>query len=110
MKDKNLLFINLLPLKTNRLIIKQTSCIDIDLILKMDKQEETQKFLGGIKNKTKEERIDFLSKKESKFKEGIASSLTVYLNEIPIGFVGLKIQEDIAEISYIFDYDYWNKG
>ena len=50
MKDKNLLFINLLPLKTNRLIIKQTSCIDIDLILKMDKQEETQKFLGGIKN------------------------------------------------------------
>ena len=110
MKDKNLLFINLLPLKTNRLIIKQTSCIDIDLILKMDKKEETQKFLGGIKNKTKEERIEFLSKKESKFKEGIASSLTVYLNEIPIGFVGLKIQEDIAEISYIFDYDYWNKG
>ena len=42
MKDKNLLFINLLPLKTNRLIVKQTYCIDIDLILKIDNQEEPQ--------------------------------------------------------------------
>ena len=30
----------------------------------MDKQEETQKYLGGIKNKTKEERKIFLQNKK----------------------------------------------
>ena len=111
MKNKQL--ISLLPIHTKRLILKKTTINDVDLILKMDKQEETQKFLGGIKNKTKEERIEFLRKKEEKYKEGYASSLTVFLKtNTPIGFVGLKINEEnnSGEISYIFDYDYWKKG
>lgn len=106
-------FINLLPLETERLIIKQTTEEDIELILKMDKQAQTQLFLGGIKNKTKEERIEFLKKKEEKFKNGIASSLTVQLkNDTKIGFIGLAINEEEknAEISYIFDYEYCNNG
>lgn len=111
---ENKKFINLLPIETERLIIDKTTTNDIDLILKMDKQEETQKFLGGIKNKTKEERIEFLKKKEEKFNQGKASSLTVQLKEdnSKIAFVGLKINEDdkTAEISYIFDVDYTKKG
>lgn len=111
---KNEKFISLLPLETERLIINPTSKNDIDLILKMDKQEETQKFLGGIKNKTYEERISFLEKKEIKLLNNLASSLTIYLKQsnIPIGFVELKIDDDNnnAEISFIFDIDYTKKG
>ena len=112
-KMKNEKFIDLLPLETERLIIKPTSVEDIELMLKLDKQETTQKYLGGIKNKTREERIDFLEKKASKFKNGYAGSLTIYLKDnVPIGFAGLKIDEinNNAEISYLFDYDYCNKG
>lgn len=111
---KNKILIELLPIETERLIIDKTTTNDINLILKMDKQEKTQKFLGGIKNKTKDERIEFLKKKEEKFKQGIASSLTVNLKEdnSKIAFVGLKIdeEENLAEISYIFDEDYTKKG
>lgn len=89
-------------INTKRLSIKNTSTEDIDLILKLDKQEITQKYLGGIKYKTKEERINFLSKK--------INSKTVFLNTTPIGFIELKINNNIGELSYIFDYDYTNKG
>lgn len=112
MKNKQLL--NLLPIETERLIIKNTSLEDVDLLLKMDKQVETQKYLGGIKNKTKEERLEFLKRKVDKINSGIASSLTVSVKETstPIAFVGLKIseEENSAELSYIFDYDYTRKG
>jgi RimJ/RimL family protein N-acetyltransferase len=92
----------LLPIYTERLKIIETSVDDIDLILKMDKQEDTQLFLGGIKNKSREERLDFLSRKKN--------SLTVLLDDVRIGFVGLKINEDKAEISYIFDSEYTGMG
>lgn len=112
MKNKKL--IAMLPLETERLIIKPTSVDDIDMILKMDKQEVTQKFLGGVKNKTREERIKFLEKKASKFNDNIVGSLTACLKKdnTPIGFIGLDINENDnnAEISYIFDEDYTGKG
>lgn len=92
----------LLPIYTERLMVIETSKDDIDLILKMDKQEVTQRYLGGVKNKSREERLEFLSRKKN--------SLTVLYNDNRIGFVGLKINEDIAEISYIFDYDYVGRG
>ena len=63
---KNKLIISLLPFETERLIIRKISIDDVDMIIKMDKQEETQKYLGGIKNKTKEERISFVEKKTKK--------------------------------------------
>ena len=111
---KNKLFINELPIETERLIIKPTTKEDIELLLKLDKQEITQKFLGGVKNKTKEERLEFLDKKEQKFNQGIASSLTVFLKatNTSIGFVGTKINEEqnYSEISYIFDVDHTKKG
>lgn len=93
--------VDYLPIRTERLVLKATDRNDIDLILKMDKQEDTQKFLGGIKNKSREERLLFLDKKKNN-----GNSLTVYLNETPIGFVGVKIENNIGEISYIFDSDY----
>ena len=94
---------SLLPLETKRLIIKRTTIDDINLIMKMDKQEITQKFLGGIKNKTKEERIEFLKKR--------TNSMTICLKDNkPIGFIEMKINKNIGELSYIFDYDYCNKG
>lgn len=111
--NKNEKLISLLPLQTERLTIRPTSTLDIDMILKMDKQEITQMYLGGIKNKTKEDRIKFLEKKATKFEEGIAGSLTVCLTDgTPIGFAELSIDENNnnAEISYVFDYDYCNKG
>ena len=61
--DKNNIFIKMLPLETERLIIRKTDIKDVSMILKLDKQEVTQRYLGGIKNKTKEERIEFLNKK-----------------------------------------------
>lgn len=103
MNNKTL--INLLPLKTDRLTIKKTTINDIDLLLRIDKQEITQAFLGRIKNKTKEERIEFLKNKENK-----SNSLTVYLNDIKIGFINIDIIDNNAELSYIFDCDYTNKG
>ena len=45
-----------------------------------------------------------------KKKEQNANSLTVFLNNSPIGFIGLKIIDMEAEVSYIFDYDYVNNG
>lgn len=97
--------IKLLPIVTDRLVLMQTSRDDIDLILKMDKQEDTQLFLGGIKDKSREERLDFLDKKN---KNG--NSLTVFLDNVPIGFVGLKVTDNSGEISYIFDHDYTGNG
>lgn len=93
-----------LPLKTERLIMKQTSPEDIELILKMDKQKDTQAYLGGIKEYTRQERINFLKRKAEH------GSLTVYLHEQPIGFIGLKEKENSVELSYIFDSDYWHHG
>ena len=60
-----------------------------------------EKFRLEIKNKYRE----FLKKKEQN-----ANSLTVFLNNSPIGFIGLKIIDMEAEVSYIFDYDYVNNG
>ncbi len=87
-------------MQTERLIIKPTTINDVDLLLKMDKQEITQKYLGGVKDKTREERIEFLKKK--------TNSYTVYLKDnTPIGFIGINKNN---ELGYIFDYDYCNKG
>jgi RimJ/RimL family protein N-acetyltransferase len=87
-------------MQTERLIIKPTTINDIDLLLKMDKQEITQKYLGGIKNKTREERIEFLKKK--------SNSYTVYLKDnTPTGFIEINKNN---ELGYIFDYAYCNKG
>lgn len=55
----NLFFDDLYVLKTERLIIRKTLLDDVDLLLKMDKQNITQKYLGGVKNKTRNERILF---------------------------------------------------
>ncbi|MEE3343032.1 MAG: GNAT family protein [Bacilli bacterium] len=110
---KNRLLISLLPLETKRLIIRATTTDDVDMILKMDKQEITQTFLGGIKNNTREERIVFLEKKVKSINEGYIDSLTVCLKDgTPIGFIAIKIKEinNNAEISYIVDADYCNKG
>ncbi|MBQ6546601.1 MAG: GNAT family N-acetyltransferase [Bacilli bacterium] len=96
-------FFYLLPLETERLFIRKTIVDDVDLLLKIDKQEVTQKFLGGIKNKTKEERVLFLEKK--------TNSLTVCLKDsTPIGFIDFAIDDSSFLLSYIFDYDYCNKG
>lgn len=111
---KNKKMISLLPIKTERLIIRKTVTDDVDLLMKLDKQETTQKFLGGIKNKTREERVEFLYKKIKKFNSGIIGSLTVCLkdNDLPIGFLEFKIDENNnnAEVSYIFDFDYTRNG
>ena len=90
-----------LPIHTDRLILIQTSRDDVDLILKMDKQESTQKFLGGIKNKSRDERIEFLDRKHNN-----GNSLTVMLDNVSIGFVGLKVSDNVGEVSYIFDNMY----
>jgi ribosomal-protein-alanine N-acetyltransferase len=110
---KNKIFISLLPFETKRLIIRKTTVNDVNMLLKMDKQEKTQKYLGGIKNKTREERIAFIEKKLEKFDKGLAGQLTVCLKDgTSIGLIGLNIREEnnTGEISYIFDYDYCNKG
>lgn len=83
----------------------KTTKEDIELILKLDKQIDTQKYLGGIKNKSKDERILFLDKKELN-----PTSYTVLLDDIKIGFVELKFGEKEIELSYIFDCEYWGKG
>ena len=110
---KNKIFISLLPFETERLIIRKTIVEDVDMVLKMDHQEETQKYLGGIKNKTREERIIFLKKKLEKYDKGLAGQLTVCLKDgTPIGLIGLSINDEnnTGGIGYIFDYDYCNKG
>lgn len=92
-----------LPLYSDRLIINKTTEDDVDLLLKTDKQEETQKFLGGVKNKTEEERREFLRRK--------TSSLTVCLKDgTKIGFVGLKINDNVGTLSYMIDYDFVKHG
>ena len=101
-------FIKKLPLITDRLIIKRTTLEDVELLLKMDKQEVTQKYLGGIKHKTYEERIKFLKKKL--LKEDVIS-MTVYVTNKSVGFIDIKIlKNNICELSYIFDNDYTNNG
>ena len=96
---------NIFPTETERLIIRKTSVDDVDLILKQDKQEPTQRFLGGIKNKTREERIEWIKKHDY--------SLTVCLkeNNIPIGLCGIQVNENnYGIVSYVFDVDYTGKG
>lgn len=102
---------NKLPLKTKRLIVEKISLDDVDLLLKMDKQVITQIYLGGIKDKTKQERIKFIENKINKNELGKSLSLTVFLKDkTQIGFLDLKLEKEMIEISYIFDYDYCNKG
>ena len=75
-----------IPVKTERLVIRKTLLKDVDLLLKMDKQEVTQKYLGGIKNKTRKERLEFLRKDKN---SSNTLSLTIILDK-PIGFIRLK--------------------
>ena len=89
----------------NVISLINTTKRDIELILKLDKQIDTQKYLGGIKNKSKDERILFLDKKELN-----PTAYTVLLDDIKIGFVELKRGEKEIELSYIFDCEYWGKG
>ncbi len=102
---KNQEYLELFPITTERLIIRLCQKEDVELLLKTDKQEKTQKYLGGIKNKSREERLEFI-------KEKIGRSTTICLKDnTPIGFIGLKIKEDnYAEIGYLLDYDYWKNG
>ena len=103
---KNKEYIELFPISTERLIIRLCQLEDVELLLKTDKQEETQKYLGGIKDKTREERLEFLKPK-------LGRSTTVCLNDdTPIGFIGLKIneQKNNAELGYLLDHDYWKNG
>ena len=100
-------------LETERLYIRNTIIDDVDLLLKMDKQENTQIYLGGIKNKSRDERISFLENKIKKYKDCNLGYLTVCLKDkTPIGFIGLSVDSDKnnAELSYIFDYDYCCNG
>ena len=92
------------PVETERLIIRKTTIDDVDLILKQDKQEQTQKFLGGVKNKTREERLDWIKRH--------TNSLTVCLKDnTPIGLCGIHVNENnYGIVSYIFDEDYTGKG
>lgn len=85
--------------------LRRTTIEDVDLLLKLDKQPSTQKYLGGIKNKTKDERILFLTKKELN-----KNAYTVLLDNILIGFVELKVSGEYGEVSYIFDCEYWGNG
>lgn len=89
----------------NVISLINTTKEDIELILKLDKQIDTQKYLGGIKNKSKDERLLFLDKKELN-----STAYTVLLDDIKIGFVELKHGEKEIELSYIFDCGYWGKG
>lgn len=111
---KNKEFINLLPFETNNLIIRKTVLSDTHLLIKMDKNENVQKFLGGIKNESYSKREKFIQKKIDKFGQGIIGMLTVVLKTTrePIGFLNFDINElyNNAELSYIFDFDYWYKG
>lgn len=97
---------NFIPVKTERLVIRKTLLKDVDLLLKMDKQEITQKYLGGIKNKTRKERLEFLRKDKN---SSNTLSLTILLDK-PIGFIRLKFYDDRLSLSYIFDSDYINNG
>lgn len=99
--------------ETERLYIRNTVLDDVDLLLKMDKQEKTQIYLGGIKHKSREERIIFLENKINKYKDGYLGYLTVCLKDkTPIGFIGLSVDSNkrSAKLSYIFDYDYCSNG
>ena len=108
MNNKDIILNRVFPVETKNLIIKKTVVEDVDLLLKMDKQEETQRFLGGIKDNTREEWIRFLEKRVSSNER---CSFTIFLkSNIPIGLCELKIIDNYAELSYIFDYDYCNKG
>ena len=101
----------ILPLKTKHLIIRKTLSDDVYLLLKQDKQELTQLFLVGVKDKTLEERITFINQKIKNNELGESLSITVCIeNETPIGFVDLKLDNKTIKISYIFDYDYCNNG
>ena len=99
------------PIYTERLMIRKTIIDDVDLLIKMDKQNTTQLYLGGIKNKSKEERIIFLENKIEKSKNDKLGVLTVcLLDEIPIGFIELNINDSRCEFSYIFDFEHCKKG
>ena len=105
-------FYELFPYYTERLYVRPTTVEDVSLLLKMDSQEETQKYLGGVKHASEPERTLFLEKKIQSFEKRELIPFTVCLKEgIPVGFIDLKKLDDSdMEISYIFDYDYWKKG
>lgn len=111
---KSKLFLSLLPIKTKRLVIRTTIREDVELLIKMDKDAHVQKFLGGVKNIEYFERVKFIEKKVRKNEQGCIGMLTVVLESTGelIGFLNFNIDEiaNNAELSYIFDSQFWNKG
>ena len=57
---KNKKFLKLLPIRTERLEIRATIREDVQLLIKMDKNEYVQKFLGGVKDIEYAERVKFM--------------------------------------------------
>lgn len=108
------MLISMLPLETERLKMRRTELSDTELLVKMDHNENVQRFLGGIKNSAVCSRQKFIEKKITKFEQDLVGMLTVVLKSEnkPIGFINFNIDEECnnSEISYIFDYDHWHKG
>ncbi len=109
---KSYSFWDLFPYYTERLMLRPTTEEDLSLLLKMDSQEEVQRFLGGVKNYSEEERREFLAKKVQSYQERKTVPFTICLkDEKPIGFIELKENDNREmELSYLFDFDYWKRG
>lgn len=99
------------PFYTERLTIRLSSVQDADFLLKLDKQKNTQEYIGGVKNFSREERIEFLKKKEAVIVDDTISYTICLKDGTPVGFVETRfVLDEWFEVCYTFDEEQWNHG
>ncbi len=112
--DKIEHYLNTLPdIETERLIIRKFTPDDVKPFFEMMISAEVVKYLSGSINSI-EKAEKFLKKQIDKYSIGNGSSFAVVLKESGelIGNIVLNIDKEnySAEISYVINDKYWNKG
>ena len=110
MKEKELFEYG--DINTKRLLLRRINMGDLNDFIELNKDELTNKFLGGIKDVSITK--NFIENTINTYKMNKIDTFALVLKEEDkvIGHVGLKIKENDNKgtISYVINSNYWHKG
>lgn len=114
-KEDFLLFINPPTLSTNRLILREIKKSDLDDIFEYKSDPMVTEHLLYYPHKNKADTKGYINNTIKQYREGKMYDFAVVLKDTQkmigtVGFTSINLQDNSAEIGYIFNRAYWGKG